>query len=203
MADQVANDVKSLEISENNEESESNLNYKAPAKKTLEEIASQDANDESLVKYKQQLLGDMKDIAFDANDPRKVIVVQIEIHSPELTEPKVVKLRGANDNEDFEVTIKEGAEYHIELIYHVQHEIVSGLRYSQKLSRKGIPMGKENVMIGSYAPRKDHYTYKSDEEDAPKGMMARGTYKVHSQFLDDDKVVHAEFHWKIKIDKSW
>jgi len=203
MADQVANDVKNLEISENNEESESNLNYKAPAKKTLEEIASQDANDESLVKYKQQLLGDMKDIAFDANDPRKVIVVQIEIHSPELTEPKVVKLRGANDNEDFEVTIKEGAEYHIELIYHVQHEIVSGLRYSQKLSRKGIPMGKENVMIGSYAPRKDHYTYKSDEEDAPKGMMARGTYKVHSQFLDDDKVVHAEFHWKIKIDKSW
>ena len=131
MADQVANDVKNLEISENNDESESNLNYKAPAKKTLEEIANQDANDESLVKYKQQLLGDMKDIAFDASDPRKVIVVQIEIHSPELTEPKVVKLRGAGENEDFEVTIKEGAEYHIELIYHVQHEIVSGLRYRQ------------------------------------------------------------------------
>merc|ERR1711976_65090 len=198
MADQVAEKVENLEL-----EDEQNLNYKAPAKKTLEEIANQDANDESLVKYKQQLLGDMKDIAFDANDPRKVIVVQIEIHSPELIEPKVVKLRGAGENEDFEVTIKEGAEYHIELIYHVQHEIVSGLRYSQKLSRKGIPMGKENVMIGSYAPRKDHYTYKSDEEDAPKGMMARGTYKVHSQFLDDDKVVHAEFHWKIKIDKSW
>merc|ERR1711976_702643 len=198
MADQVAEKVENLEL-----EDEQNLNYKAPAKKTLEAIANQAAPDESLVKYKQQLLGDMKDIAFDANDPRKVIVVQIEIHSPELTEPKVVKLRGAGENEDFEVTIKEGAEYHIELIYHVQHEIVSGLRYSQKLSRKGIPMGKENVMIGSYAPRKDHYTYKSDEEDAPKGMMARGTYKVHSQFLDDDKVVHAEFHWKIKIDKSW
>jgi len=200
MADKITDDVKNLEISENDETS---LNYKAPAKKTLEEIASQDANDESLVKYKQQLLGDMKDIAFDASDPRKVIVVQIEIHSPELTTPKTVKLRESSNTDDFEVTIKEGAEYHIELIYHVQHEIVSGLRYSQKLTRKGIPVGKENVMIGSYAPRKEHYTYKSDEEDAPKGMMARGTYKVNSQFLDDDKHVHAEFQWKIKIDKSW
>lgn len=205
MADQITDDVKNLEVTENSEASETNetnLNYKAPAKKTLEEIANQDANDESLVKYKQQLLGDMKDIAFDASDPRKVIVVQIEIHSPELTEPKVVKLR-EGDKDDFEVTIKEGAEYHIELVYHVQHEIVSGLRYSQKLSRKGIPVGKENVMIGSYAPRKEHYIYKSDEEDAPKGMMARGTYKVQSQFLDDDKTVHAEFSWKIKIDKAW
>jgi len=197
MADQVAEKVENLEL-----EDEQNLNYKAPAKKTLEEIANQDANDESLVKYKQQLLGDMKDIAFDASDPRKVIVVQVEIHSPELDTPKVIKLLDNTEN-DFEVTIKEGAEYHVEMVYHVQHEIVSGLRYAQKLSRKGIPVGKDNVMIGSYAPRKEHYTYKSDDEDAPKGMMARGSYKVHSQFLDDDKVVHCEFHWKIKIDKSW
>jgi len=77
MADQVANDVKNLEISENEDNSE-NLNYKAPAKKTLEEIANQDANDESLVKYKQQLLGDMNDIAFDASDPRKVIVSRLK-----------------------------------------------------------------------------------------------------------------------------
>ena len=50
MADQVAEKVENLEL-----EDEQNLNYKAPAKKTLEEIANQDANDESLVKYSKNL----------------------------------------------------------------------------------------------------------------------------------------------------
>ena len=48
-------------------------NYKAPAQKSMGEIANLDSNDESLVKYKQALLGDMNDIAFDVNDPRRVI----------------------------------------------------------------------------------------------------------------------------------
>lgn len=177
-------------------------NYKGPAQKSLAEIVNQDAGDESLVKYKQALLGDMNDLAYDKSDPRKVIVVQIEIHSDELPTPKIIEMAGKTDK-TFSVKIKEGSKYCVKVKYHVQHEIVSGLRYRQKVSRKGLPIDNDTVMIGSYAPRKDHYLYTSDDEEAPSGMLFRGTYDVKSAFLDDDSVVHTQFSWKIEIAKNW
>lgn len=48
-------DKKHLQIEE--EEDERNLNYKPPVQKSLEEIQELDKDDESLVKYKQTLLG--------------------------------------------------------------------------------------------------------------------------------------------------
>uniref|UniRef100_A0A8C2XEG8 Rho GDP dissociation inhibitor (GDI) gamma n=1 Tax=Cyclopterus lumpus TaxID=8103 RepID=A0A8C2XEG8_CYCLU len=48
-------DKKDLRIEE--EEDDRNLNYIAPVQKSLEEIRQLDKNDESLVKYKQTLLG--------------------------------------------------------------------------------------------------------------------------------------------------
>ncbi len=48
-------DKKDLPIEE--EEDERNLNYKPPVQKSLEEIQEMDKDDESLVKYKQTLLG--------------------------------------------------------------------------------------------------------------------------------------------------
>jgi len=179
-------------------------NYKAPARKSMGEIANLDSNDESLVKYKQALLGDMKDIAFDINDPRRVIVTHIEIHSPELENPTVLAVQGnLEELKKTPIKIKEKSLYHIEVRYHVQHEIVAGLKYEQVVSRKGIRVDKDKVMIGSYGPRKEHYTYKSEEEEAPSGMLARGQYSVKSAFVDDDKVTHMDFEWKFEIGKSW
>lgn len=48
-------DNKDLPIGE--EEDERNLNYNPPAQKSLQEIQDLDKDDESLVKYKQTLLG--------------------------------------------------------------------------------------------------------------------------------------------------
>jgi len=48
-------DKKDLRLEE--EEDDRNLNYIAPVQKSLEEIRQLDQNDESLVKYKQTLLG--------------------------------------------------------------------------------------------------------------------------------------------------
>jgi len=191
-AEEIAAGVEELEVN--------NTNYKAPAKKTLDEINKLDAGDESLNKYKAALLGDMNDIAYDKNDSRKVIVTEIQIHSPDLKAPAVYKTAELADKV---VIIKEGAMYHIEVKYHVQHEIVSGLKYNHNIKRKGIPVDKVNEMIGSYAPRKDIYTYKTEEEEAPSGMLARGEYKVDAFFSDDDKVKHFEFAWKFKISKNW
>lgn len=48
-------DKRDLPIEE--EEYERNLNYNPPARKSLEEIQELDKDDESLLKYKQTLLG--------------------------------------------------------------------------------------------------------------------------------------------------
>lgn len=54
-------------------EPETVANYKAPAKKTIEELETLDADDESLVSYKKQLLS-VGEGACPADDPRLVIV---------------------------------------------------------------------------------------------------------------------------------
>ena len=56
--------------------------------------------------------------------------------------------------------IKEGAEYHIVFFFKVNNEIVSGLRFNQVVKRKGIAVDKTDVMVGSYAPKNEDYTYK-------------------------------------------
>ena len=206
----------STETTNTNEESNPNIiSYKAPAQKTVEELAQLDADDPSLVKYKQALLGNTDDLAFDKNDPRKVIVASVEIHSPELETPKSIKIHGKNANggadaenkenitKEAPIKIKEGSNFHVEVLYYVQHEIVSGLRYEQTVKVKGIPVDKDSVMIGSFGPRKENYVYKSPEETAAKGMLARQTYSVKSKFIDDDKICHVNFDWKFEISKDW
>lgn len=175
--------------------------YKAPAAKGLTEIYAQDTEDEALQRYKEALLGDKDDIAYDKNDERRVIVTKIELCSPELTENKVIVM--SQDKDTVPLVIKEGAKFHIEVTYHVQHEIVSGLKYHQVVKRAGITLQKDDMMMGSYAPRKDHYIYKTEEEEAVSGMMKRGEYAVKSSFIDDDKMTHVAWNWKFQITKAW
>lgn len=50
-------DKNELAMEEEEEEEETNLGYTPPAPKSLKEIQEQDKDDESLLKYKQMLLG--------------------------------------------------------------------------------------------------------------------------------------------------
>jgi hypothetical protein len=56
-------------------------------------------------------------------------------------------------------------------------------------------------MVGSYGPKKELQSYTTTMEQAPSGMMARGTYTVKSLFTDDDKNEHLKWEWKIEIKK--
>ena len=87
--------------------------------------------------------------------------------------------------------------------FYVQREIVTGLRYVQKISRKGIKIVKTNNMVGSYGPKLDLQSYTSPVEDMPSGMLARGTYKVSSLFTDDDNNEHLKWEWSFELKKDW
>jgi Rho GDP-dissociation inhibitor len=103
-------------------------------------------------------------------------------------------------------TIKEGCTYQMKANFVVQHQVLSGLKYVQNLKRKGIPLGKDQEMIGSYSPNttdRPTYTKKFAPEEAPSGMMARGHYDAVSRFVDDDDTTHLKFEWSFDIAKNW
>ena len=58
-------------------------------------------------------------------------------------------------------------------------------------------------MIGSYGPRAELYEKTFASSEAPSGMLARGTYKALSRFVDDDNETHLQFEWAFEIKKDW
>ena len=62
---------------------------------------------------------------------------------------------------------------------------------------------KSDYMVGSYGPRPAEYEFLTPLEEAPKGMLARGTYNIKSKFTDDDKHDHLSWEWNLNIKKEW
>ncbi|XP_055707200.1 rho GDP-dissociation inhibitor 1 [Phlebotomus papatasi] len=180
-------------------------NYQPPPQKTIEEIMAADQEDESLRKYKEALLGkaQAEKIVVDATDARKVIVKQLALcvtGRPDM----VLDLTGdISKLKKKTFTIKEGVHYRIRIDFIVQREIVHGLKYVQKTLRMGVPVDKMAHMVGSYPPKVDLQSYTTPPEEAPSGMMARGTYSVTSLFTDDDKNEHLKWDWSFEIKKDW
>lgn len=65
------------------------------------------------------------------------------------------------------------------------------------------PVDKAIFMVGSYGPRPEEYEFLTPIEEAPKGMLARGTYHNKSFFTDDDKHDHLTWEWNLSIKKEW
>jgi len=85
----------------------------------------------------------------------------------------------------------------------VNREIVSGMKYIQHTYRKGVKIDKTDYMVGSYGPRAEEYEFLTPTEEAPKGMLARGSYNIKSRFTDDDKTDHLSWEWNLTIKKEW
>jgi hypothetical protein len=53
-------------------------------------------------------------------------------------------------------------------------------------------------MLGSYAPGQNNEK-KLPLEEAPSGVLFRGTYTARSSFVDDDKHTHLDFNWSFEV----
>lgn len=65
---------------------------------------------------------------------------------------------------------------------------------------------KSNEMLGSYSPVEKPYEVvmpRNGWEEAPSGMLARGSYTAVTKFVDDDKQTHLEFEYAFAIRKGW
>ncbi|KAK6311924.1 rho GDP-dissociation inhibitor 1 isoform X1 [Coregonus clupeaformis] len=203
MAEQDPTPEQLAAIAAANEEAEGGVNYKPPAQKSLQEIQELDKDDESLRKYKEALLGNAAAAAVDPNAPN-VQVTRLTLMCETAPLPLTLDLQG--DLESFKkqsFVLKEGVEYRIKISFKVNKEIVSGLKYAQQTYRKGVKVDKSDYMVGSYGPRPAEYEFLTPLEEAPKGMLARGTYNIKSKFTDDDKHDHLSWEWNLNIKKEW
>ncbi|XP_031176809.2 rho GDP-dissociation inhibitor 3 isoform X1 [Sander lucioperca] len=184
------------------EEDDRNLNYIAPVQKTLEEIRQLDKDDESLVKYKQTLLG--RETLPSDPTACNVQVTRLTLLCNEAPEPITMDLTddlGALKEKTF--SLKEGVTYRLKIHFKVNREIVAGLRYHQVTSRKGIKVNKATYMVGSYGPKEEEHEFICPTDETPKGLMSRGYYQVKSCFIDDDKNAYLEWEWNFNITKDW
>jgi len=183
------------------------INYKPPAEKKLDDILSQDKDDEALERYKAALLGDAASagsgIVVFPDDKRIVIVQKLTLLVDGRPDLELDLTQDLAEVKKKKFVIKEGVKFKIRIDFIVQREIVTGLKYNQKTSRMGVTVDKNTLMVGSYAPKATHHSYTTPPEDAPSGMTGRGSYHVYSLFTDDDKNEHLKWEWNIEIKKDW
>ncbi|XP_063817276.1 rho GDP-dissociation inhibitor 1 [Pseudophryne corroboree] len=202
MAEHEPTSEQLAQIAAENEEDEHSVNYKPPAQKTIQEIQALDQDDESLRKYKEALLGPVP-ASVDPN-VSNVVVTKLTLVCADA--PGLLQLDLTGDLEKFKkesFCLKEGVEYRIKISFKVHRDIVSGLKYQQQTYRKGVKLDKTTYMVGSYGPRVDDYEFLTPIEEAPKGLLARGSYTMKSIFTDDDKSNHLSWEWNLNICKDW
>ncbi|RWS27193.1 rho GDP-dissociation inhibitor 2-like protein [Leptotrombidium deliense] len=192
-------------ITKGENEQDEEFTYKPPPEKTLKEIVHADDEDESLRKYKETLLGNaVKDVVIvDASNPKRVIVKALAL-LVEGREDITIDLSGdLSDLKKKVFKVKEGIQYKVRIDFFVQREIVTGLKYVQKIYKCGLQVEKMTQMVGSYAPKNEIQSFTSTVEEMPCGLLTRGSYTVKSLFTDDDKNEHLKWEWTLELKKDW
>merc|ERR1712000_214122 len=122
-------------------------NYNPGEKIDMKTLQEMDAEDESLRKYKEALLGKMDDLSSPSDDPRKVVIQSMVILFEDRPAGNLeFKLSSEDEIAAFKkasIVFKEGCHYKIQVNFRVQHEIVSGLKYLNQVYRKGILLSKK------------------------------------------------------------
>ncbi|KAF8401955.1 hypothetical protein HHK36_012906 [Tetracentron sinense] len=157
-------------------------------------------DDESLRRWKEKLLGCVQGDLNGQMEP------QVTFHSigiisddfGEISNPLPV-----NESQRGRVlfTLREGSQYRLKLTFTVQHNIVSGLTYSNTVWKGGMQVDQSKGMLGTFAPQREPYIHNLEEETTPSGVLARGIYSAKLKFEDDDRRCHLELKYSFDIKK--
>ncbi|XP_028778203.1 rho GDP-dissociation inhibitor 1-like [Neltuma alba] len=169
---------------------------------SLREQLEKDKDDESLRKWKEQLLGSVDINAVGETLEPEVKIVSLAIKTNG-RDDIVLPIPESGKPEGLWFTLKEGSHYSLMFTFRVSHNIVSGLKYTNTVWKTGIRVDSTKEMIGTFSPQEEAYTHEMPEETTPSGMLARGTYTAKSKFVDDDNKCHLEINYTFDIRKDW
>ena len=145
----------------------------------LSDALAADAGDEALRRYKQSLLGDAVLLGADA-ETRRVVIRSVSLvvdGRPPIVLPLATPDEQAASSAA-RLVVKEGATYVLRLTFTVHREVVLGLRWSHVVTRLGVPVDRDSVVLGAYAPRvAPPYEFELPATEWPSGMLARGSYR--------------------------
>ena len=144
-----------------------------------------------------------------ANDPRRVVVTEFAILCRDRPGGDIVftfeTQEDLNKLKDNQFVIKEGSLFKKRIKLRIQHELVTGLKFQNVVSRMGFK-DKDVDVIGSFAPQADPYEVvipRKEWDEAPSGILARGSYSGEVKLIDDDNQCHLDFKYSFKLEKEW
>ncbi|KAG6597806.1 rho GDP-dissociation inhibitor [Phytophthora cinnamomi] len=186
----------------------SDYRMSSQAIKSVDELLAKDAEDESLRRYKEQLLGAAAHgDRGDTTDTRRVVVEEFKVEFEDGREDIVYNLDTLGGVEHMRTTpfiIEEGSRYRFVISFRVNQAIVSGLRFRNKV-KKTVLATRDEIVLGSYAPRSENYVFvfpRHDWMEAPSGLFYRGKYMGRFIFDDDDHVEHLKLFYTFEIKRG-
>merc|ERR1712137_149589 len=115
---------------------------------TLKEQLEKDKDDESLRRWKEQLLGSVDfDNAGESLEP-DVKIRELSIISPG-RDDIVLSIPEDGNPKGLWFTLKEGSRYNLKFTFSVNNNIVSGLKYTNTVWKTGIKVDSSKEMIGT------------------------------------------------------
>ncbi|XP_043691967.1 rho GDP-dissociation inhibitor 1-like [Telopea speciosissima] len=169
---------------------------------TLKAQIEKDQGDESLRRWKEQLLGrvDLDSVAETLEADVKILSFYIiSPGRPEL----VLPIPEGGNPKGLWFTLKEGSRYSLKISFKVSNNIVSGLKYTNAVWKTGIKVDSTKEMLGTFSPQAEPYTHEMPEETTPSGIFARGSYSARTRFVDDDDKYYLELNYTFDIRKEW
>ncbi|XP_057462091.1 rho GDP-dissociation inhibitor 1-like [Actinidia eriantha] len=194
----------SLCATEDEDENESDVEGKIELgpQFTIKEQLEKDKDDESLRKWKEQLLGsvDINSIGETLEPEVKILSLAIKSSGrPDIFLP----VPESGNPKGLWFTLKEGSRYSLKFAFQVSNNIVSGLKYTNTVWKTGVKVDSTKEMLGMFSPQLEPYTHEMPEETTPSGFFARGTYSARTKFLDDDNKCYLEINYTFDIRKDW
>ncbi|XP_071736593.1 rho GDP-dissociation inhibitor 1-like isoform X2 [Rutidosis leptorrhynchoides] len=168
---------------------------------SIREHLEKDKDDESLRRWKEQLLGsvDVNQVEVQEPDVKILSLTIVSIGRPDL----VLEIPDSGKPKGTWFTLKEGSKYNLKFSIKVSNDIVCGLKYTNNVWKKGLKVDNSKQMLGTFSPQAEPYTHVMPEETTPSGMFARGNYSAKTKFVDDDNKCYLELNYSFDIQKDW
>ncbi|KAK9072252.1 hypothetical protein SSX86_008685 [Deinandra increscens subsp. villosa] len=169
---------------------------------SIREQLEKDKDDESLRRWKEQLLGGV-----DVNEVAEIEEPDVKIMSLTIVVADradiVLEIPESGHPKGLWFTLKEGSKYNLRFSFKISNNIVCGLKYTNTVWKKGIKVDSSKQMLGTFSPQAEPYIHVMTEETTPSGMFAKGSYSAKTKFLDDDNKCYLELTYTFDIQKDW
>ncbi|XVF84502.1 hypothetical protein PTKIN_Ptkin17bG0041900 [Pterospermum kingtungense] len=172
---------------------------------SLKEQLEKDKDDESLRRWKEQLLGSVDMSAVGESKEPEVKILALSLLCPGKPDIIMYPTPFASTKPKAKSSLfilREGNRYRLKFSFTVSNNIVSGLKYTNTVWKAGIRVDNRKLMLGTFSPQKEPYTYELEEETTPSGLFARGSYSARTKFVDDDGKTFLDLSYNFEIQKN-